>query len=250
VSAIEPEVELLLTITVNDRQLFMPDAEPNDRLQQAKWVVRALELKRQKTDEDVQPDTTSLLQEVGRTHLRGWLGYPRDTTRDGEPLHDESCRKCSILRANDKLRLRIWGMRPTPQQQDVKRRWQGPLLIEGKLTVDGRLIEPDAVAPVDEPIPLMRAANEADGHAGATLAGTIDRVWRVDDVVHGSGWATLPAGSYAGGADLQIVTSKQYEHLLVITQARLLAFTVYVNSPQLPAWSGILIEVEEAAHRA
>lgn len=60
-------------------------------------------------------------------------------------------------------------------------RWESVLMIEGKPTDDGRMIEPGAVDWRELPLSLMAMTEtSAGGHEGAEVAGRIDRIWRVE----------------------------------------------------------------------
>lgn len=65
-------------------------------------------------------------------------------------------------------------------------RWESVLMLEGKPTDDGRMIEPGAIQWRELPLSLMAMTEtSAGGHEGAVVAGRIDRIWRVEGVEPG-----------------------------------------------------------------
>jgi hypothetical protein len=56
-------------------------------------------------------------------------------------------------------------------------RWQGVVAVEGRVTSDGRLIEPTAIFWTDDPIPLMRTAR-GEPDWSMPLLGWTDRIER------------------------------------------------------------------------
>ncbi|QGJ92746.1 hypothetical protein QDA04_gp76 [Microbacterium phage Megan] len=58
-------------------------------------------------------------------------------------------------------------------------RWKAVIAVEGRVTADGRLIEPTAIEWADEPqrrVPLVRSPQAGEGdHA---VIGWLDRLWR------------------------------------------------------------------------
>ncbi len=65
-------------------------------------------------------------------------------------------------------------------------RWESVLMLEGKATDDGRMIEPGAISWRELPLSLMAMTEtSAGGHEGAAVAGRIDRVWRVEGIEAG-----------------------------------------------------------------
>lgn len=65
-------------------------------------------------------------------------------------------------------------------------RWESVLMVEGKATDDGRMIEPGAIQWRELPLSLMAMIEtSAGGHEGAQVAGRIDRIWRVEGVEPG-----------------------------------------------------------------
>lgn len=68
--------------------------------------------------------------------------------------------------------------------------WRGPLVVEGKVTGDGREFAPEALTWADLPIPLRW--NKEDSHGGephtvAVNVGRIDSIWRDGDLIMGEG---------------------------------------------------------------
>lgn len=69
--------------------------------------------------------------------------------------------------------------------------WQGPLIVEGLVTGDGRMIDPGALTWRDLPLPLMLQTQnpETGGHAGAVICGSIGAIERRDGgQIWGMGW--------------------------------------------------------------
>lgn len=65
--------------------------------------------------------------------------------------------------------------------------WEGTLTIEGRMTGDGRWIDPGALRWENLPLPLRYAPEDEGGHSGAVVVGTIDTAERLDD---GRIWGT------------------------------------------------------------
>lgn len=65
--------------------------------------------------------------------------------------------------------------------------WEGVLVIEGEMTGDGRLIEPNALRWESGSIPLRYVSSDVGAHDGATVVGRIDRIWRAGDEIRGEG---------------------------------------------------------------
>lgn len=72
--------------------------------------------------------------------------------------------------------------------------WQAVLCIEGQPTGDGRIVLPGALSWRDLPRPLMFQRETPAGglggnpHAGAVIAGRIDRIWRDGSKIMGEGY--------------------------------------------------------------
>lgn len=72
--------------------------------------------------------------------------------------------------------------------------WTGPLAVEGIVTGDGREFSPGALTWADLPVPLRW--NKEDSHGGephtvAVNVGRIDKIWREDEKIMGSGVLNL-----------------------------------------------------------
>lgn len=72
--------------------------------------------------------------------------------------------------------------------------WTGPLAVEGIVTGDGREFAPGALTWADLPVPLRW--NKEDSHGGephtvAVNVGRIDKIWREDEKIMGSGVLNL-----------------------------------------------------------
>lgn len=72
--------------------------------------------------------------------------------------------------------------------------WTGPLAVEGIVTGDGREFAPGALKWADLPVPLRW--NKEDSHGGephtvAVNVGRIDKIWREDEKIMGSGVLNL-----------------------------------------------------------
>lgn len=78
-------------------------------------------------------------------------------------------------------------------ETDGDMRFRGVLAVEGVESGDGRRISPEALTWRPLPLPLMamfRNPDGGEGHAGAAIAGRIDKIWRDEKdprIVRGSG---------------------------------------------------------------
>lgn len=72
--------------------------------------------------------------------------------------------------------------------------WEGPVVMEGVLTGDGRLIEKGALRWDDLPIPFRYVESDVGGHAGAYSTGTINTLERKSNgEIWGTGFVDLDA---------------------------------------------------------
>jgi len=68
--------------------------------------------------------------------------------------------------------------------------WEGPLAVEGIVTGDGREFAPSALTWAELPVPLRWNKEDSHGGEARTIAvnvGRIDRIWRDDNKIMGSG---------------------------------------------------------------
>jgi hypothetical protein len=68
--------------------------------------------------------------------------------------------------------------------------WRGPLVIEGKVTGDGREFAPGALTWAELPVPLRWNKEDSHGGEARTIAvnvGRIDNIWRDGDLIMGEG---------------------------------------------------------------
>lgn len=93
-----------------------------------------------------------LLMEIGRTHLWGWNGYPRDESKDGQPRHSpKTCYKCAVLSRDEETRAQIWALRPAVRPADQEPAEESarlaPLLLDaGELRLLKGLLRADVNA--------------------------------------------------------------------------------------------------------
>lgn len=88
-----------------------------------------------------------------------------------------------------------WAVDPEAPTGDVT--WHGVIGIEGEMTGDGRLIEPNALRWADLPIPLRYTPEDTGGHQGAVVVG---RILTIERGANGAIEATgdIDMGSEAG----------------------------------------------------
>lgn len=75
---------------------------------------------------------------------------------------------------------------PTPVDEDSppapeSSRWRGTIGVEGEMTGDGRLIEPEALRWENLPIPLRYVSSDVGAHDGAVVVGRIQSITREKD---------------------------------------------------------------------
>ena len=91
--------------------------------------------------------------------------------------------------------------------------WEGPIGIEGEVTGDGRMIEPNALRWDTLPIPLRYAPEDMGGHGGAVVVGRILTLERKGDQIWGTG--DVDPGSAAGQEYIRVLTPDENGHALV-----------------------------------
>lgn len=74
-------------------------------------------------------------------------------------------------------------------------RWDAILIIEGEMTGDNRWFDVDSLTHRELPLPLMLQTETAEGHIGAEIAGSIDKIQKVGAEWHGSGTFDLEGES-------------------------------------------------------
>jgi hypothetical protein len=97
---------------------------------------------------------------------------------------------------------------PTPTASDedspLSSRWSGVVGVEGEVTGDGRLIEPNALR-WETPMPLRYVSADVGGHEGAVVVGTIESLSRTEGgQIAGSG--TFDLESDAGREASRLVS--------------------------------------------
>lgn len=98
---------------------------------------------------------------------------------------------------------------PSPDQATSSRvAWSGVLGVEGQTTGDGRLIEANALAWENLPLPLRYVPVDVGAHDGAVVVGTIETVSRQGGDITGTGFFDLEA-PYGPEAMRQVQTGQQ-----------------------------------------
>ena len=84
-----------------------------------------------------------------------------------------------------------------PTTSDGSPTWSGPIVVEGQMTGDGRMIEPNALRWDTLPIPLRWAREDNGAHLGAEVVGRIETLTRQSNgQIHATG--SFDLGSDAG----------------------------------------------------
>lgn len=65
--------------------------------------------------------------------------------------------------------------------------WNGILVPEGIQSGDGRMFSPEALTWRDLPLPLRWQKSDTGGHDGAVIVGTIDDIWRDNNLIRAAG---------------------------------------------------------------